>query len=71
MSRLRRMLRKVNASEPGDWGCAETFAVLDRYAHEVVNGESETEISTAVKKHLQQCSDCQEEYELLRDMLLA
>lgn len=65
------MLRKVDASDPGDWGCAETFAFLNQYAHEVLYGESETEISTAVKKHLQQCSDCQEEYELLRDMLLA
>ena len=68
VAELKQLLLKVGEAEPGDWSCDEAFAALDDYAEHVSSGSSPNAAMAAVEKHLRNCSDCREEYELLRDM---
>ena len=49
--------------------CEEMFAAVDQYAETQVRGEDAARLMPLLKKHLDGCHDCCEEYEALLDIL--
>ena len=55
----------VEQTEAGELSCDEAFELLDQYVDLVVQKENAAELLPLVKKHLDRCRDCHEEYEAL------
>jgi hypothetical protein len=49
--------------------CDEVFAVVDQYAELELRGEDAARLMPLLKKHMDGCHDCCEEYEALLDIL--
>jgi hypothetical protein len=55
-----RSLQGFLGAEPLDAGCAETFALIERYAERVLAGDAEW-VYPAVTAHLRSCAPCEED----------
>jgi len=64
-TRLRDLLQMVAATEEHELSCDEVFALLDQYVELIVENENAADLLPLVKKHLDRCKDCHEEYEAL------
>lgn len=60
-----RLLRMVEDTDEFEIGCDEVFELLDQYVELEARGENVTELLPLVKKHLDRCRDCHEEYDAL------
>ena len=49
--------------------CEDVFAAVDQYAEIELRGEDAARLMPLLKKHLDGCHDCCEEYEALLDIL--
>jgi len=63
--RLGKLLRMVENTDEVEIGCDEVFEMLDQYLELEARGEDVTDLLPLVKKHLDRCRDCHEEYEAL------
>ncbi|MBI3960608.1 MAG: hypothetical protein HY328_17495 [Chloroflexi bacterium] len=68
---IRKMLQMIAATRPVEIGCDECFEQLDRFAELELAGKNATEAMPLVQEHLERCSDCREEFELLLSMMKA
>ncbi|MFU8770881.1 MAG: hypothetical protein ACNA8H_00515 [Anaerolineales bacterium] len=66
MAKLIHMLENTDERE---LSCDEVFAIIDQYAELESGGEDAPSIFPLVKKHLDNCHDCLEEYESLSQIL--
>lgn len=69
--RAARMIRDVLNAEGDAIGCEECYEVLDRYAELVEAGKDVTKVYPEVKKHLEDCFCCGEEFQALQAALEA
>jgi hypothetical protein len=58
-----RALQALLDQEPEDAGCAETFAVINRYAEIVVRGGDPEGELPEVALHLARCGPCAEDFQ--------
>lgn len=62
---IGNLLRMVENTDEVEIGCDEVFEMLDQYVELEARGEDITDLLPLVKKHLDRCRDCREEYEAL------
>jgi len=66
---MQIMLRSLAMTEEHEISCDEVYSVLDEFAEAVNRGENVLIFMPLVRKHLDMCPDCREEYEALLNML--
>lgn len=64
-----KMLQSLAMTEEHEISCDAVYAVLDEFAEAVMHGENVLILMPLVRKHLEMCPDCREEYETLLRML--
>lgn len=68
---LRDIMEMIFSVQEEDIDCDECGEHLDVYADKLRDGEEPAEILPSVKRHLEQCLCCREEFEALLTMLEA
>lgn len=64
-----RLMQLVEQTEEGHYSCAETFDLLDEYVDLVVDNKGAELLMPIVKRHLDHCPGCQDQYEILLNIL--
>lgn len=62
---LEQLMRMLELTSEEEYSCEETFAVLDEYIDFVLEHEEAEILMPLVKRHLELCVDCREEFEVL------
>ncbi len=62
---LRQMLQMIEQTDEVELPCDEVFELLDQYVEMIARDEDAASLMPLVKKHLDRCKDCHEEYEAL------
>jgi hypothetical protein len=68
---IDKLLHMVENTDEVEIGCDEVFDLMDRYVELDVHGEDAANLLPLVKKHLDRCRDCHEEYEALARVIEA
>lgn len=68
---MHRLLEQLAKTEEHEATCDEVFEVLDIYTEAVTRGEDPGQLLPLVRKHIQFCQCCKEEYEVLLSILEA
>ncbi len=66
---MAAMIRSLAMTEENEISCDDVYAVLDEFAEAVNRGENPLLFMPLVRRHLDMCPDCREEYEALLRML--
>jgi hypothetical protein len=66
---LVKVMHMVEQTEDIELSCDELLELIDRYTELVVRGEDAASMYPLVKKHLDGCGDCREEFEALMRIL--
>ena len=62
---VHNMLRMLDETDEREYTCDQAFEVLDLYAEMTMRGEDPSVLLPLVKKHLEMCGNCREEFETL------
>lgn len=62
---MGRLLQMVENTDEVELGCDEVFDLLDVYVEAEARGEDVATLLPLVKRHLDKCRDCHEEYAAL------
>jgi hypothetical protein len=62
---MSKLLRAVEDTDEVEIACDEVFELLDQYVELEARGEDVAHLLPLVKRHLDKCRDCNEEYEAL------
>ncbi|MEO7840220.1 MAG: hypothetical protein ABIU06_12805 [Anaerolineales bacterium] len=62
---MQKMLRALAVTEAQEISCEDVFAVLDQFVEAVHRGENVLIFMLLVRRHLDICLACREEYEIL------
>ncbi len=62
---MGKLLQMVENTDEIEIPCDEVFDLLDQYVELEASGENVAELLPLVKRHLEKCRDCHEEYEAL------
>jgi predicted anti-sigma-YlaC factor YlaD len=65
---MDNLLRMVEDTDNVELACDEVFELLDQYIEMEKRGEDAAHLLPLVKRHLDKCQDCREEYEALARM---
>jgi hypothetical protein len=68
---IQRLLEQLTKTDEHEATCDEVFEVLDMYTEAVARGEDTEQLLPLVRKHIQFCQCCKEEYEVLLNILEA
>ena len=68
---IQRLLEQLAKTEEHEATCDEVFEVLDMYTEAVTRGEDTDHLLPLVRRHIQFCKCCKEEYEVLLSILEA
>jgi len=68
---IRKMMHSIKMTHQHEITCGECFSEVDRYAEMELSGMNPSEAMPMVKKHLDLCGNCREEYEALLGALKA
>ena len=68
---VQRMLRSLKVTSLDELTCEDTYALMDQFAELVANGEDAACLMPLVQAHLDLCGECYEEYEVLKQILVA
>lgn len=66
---MKKLLQSLAMTEKHEISCDDVFAVLDEFVEAVKRGENVLLLMPLVRKHLDMCPDCREEYETLLRMV--
>ncbi len=66
---MQKLLQSLAMTEEQEISCDDVFAVLDQFVEAVRRGENVLIFMPLVRRHLDMCPDCREEYETLLRML--
>ena len=61
----QNLLMMLEKTEEIEYSCDDAYELLDRYADIVAAGEDPSELMPLVKRHLELCDNCREEFETL------
>lgn len=65
-SALTLLMQLLEQTQEGEYSCSETFDLLDEYVEIVAgNPQEAAHLMPYVKRHLDHCKDCTEQYETL------
>ncbi|MBN1666800.1 MAG: hypothetical protein JW862_06915 [Anaerolineales bacterium] len=64
-SMMGKLLQMVENTDEVEIACDEVFELLDQYVEFEARGEDVAQLLPFVKRHLEKCHDCHEEYEAL------
>lgn len=62
---MGNLLDMVKNTDELEIGCDQVFEMLDQYVELEARGEDVAHLLPLVKRHLDKCRDCYEEYEAL------
>jgi hypothetical protein len=68
---MGKLFRMVENTDEVEIGCDEVFELLDQYVELEARGEDVAYLLPMVKRHLDRCRDCHEEYEALAQIFEA
>lgn len=68
---IQQLLEQLAKTEEQEVTCDEVFEVLDIYTEAVTRGEDTDQLLPLVRRHIQFCQCCKEEYEVLLSILEA
>lgn len=68
---MSKLLQMVENTDEVEIACNEVFELLDQYVELEARGEDVAHLLPLVKRHLEKCNDCHEEYEALVRILEA
>ena len=68
---VEKLMNMLESTEEVELSCDEVFDLIDQYAEMKLRGEDAANLLPLVKKHLDKCKDCHEEYEALVRVLEA
>ena len=68
-SQFQHWLWQIQQTEAEEISCSECLDLISQYVDLEVGGKAALEKLPKVRQHLDQCRVCQEEYELLRDLV--
>ena len=63
------LMNRLEKTTEDAYCCDEVFALLDEYVELVVDDEHARQLMPLVQNHLDICSDCRDEYEVLLHVL--
>jgi hypothetical protein len=66
---LKKLIRAVTMTTPGEIGCDECFDKLDAFAEMELAGKSPEKAMPLVAEHLEKCGECRQEFEALLNAL--
>ena len=66
--RFERWLRNIHQTQEKEISCSECFDSISHYVEIELSGEDPALRMPQVEQHLNQCTACREEYEILRDL---
>ena len=62
---MGKLLSMVENTDEVEIGCDDVYKLLDQYVELEARGEDVADLLPLVKRHLDKCRDCREEYEAL------
>ena len=68
---MGKLLQMVENTDEVEVGCDEAFDLLDEYVEAEARGDDVARLLPLVKRHLDKCRDCHEEYEVLLRIIKA
>jgi hypothetical protein len=68
---IGNLLHMVENTDEVEIGCDEVFELLDQYVEMEQRGEDMTNLLPLVKRHLEKCCACREEYQALKQVIEA
>ena len=68
--KFERWIKKIHATEDEEISCSECFDLVSDYVDAELDGAEPGGVLKRVKQHLDQCKACQDEYEMLRDLVI-
>jgi hypothetical protein len=67
---IQNLIRSLEDEEQGEeCSCDDVFAVVDQYAELELRGQDAARLMPLLRKHMDGCHECCEEYEALLDIL--
>ena len=66
---MKRWLERIFTTQENEISCTQCFQLVSTYVERELAGEEIDSQLEMVKQHLHQCQVCQEEYEILREMV--
>jgi predicted anti-sigma-YlaC factor YlaD len=66
---VKKLVRDVLATRPGEIDCQECLEQLDRFVEMTLAGQDASSALPLVQHHLEQCGSCREEFEALLAVL--
>lgn len=63
------LLHRLEKTMEDTYSCEEVFALLDEYVELVADDEAAKKLMPLVQNHLDMCSGCRDEYEILLHIL--
>jgi hypothetical protein len=68
---LYRLVSRLEATREDELSCDEVFALVDDYAEACQRGKDVAHLKPLIRRHLDMCRECEEEYEALLRVLEA
>ena len=62
LNKIEAMVKAIMNTVDNEIGCADCFAVLDKFIDLKSQGKKAQDIMPLVQDHLERCGDCHEEY---------
>ncbi len=62
---LQKLMQLVEHTDPECYSCEEAFDLLDEYAELMIASGYQEELMPLVRAHLDRCSGCQQQYDML------
>ena len=70
-TQIDALLRLVGRTEATELNCDQCLCLIAEFAEQQLQGKSIREGLHAIEQHLSVCGECREEYEALRETLVA
>jgi hypothetical protein len=67
---IKGVMRGLTLTREEEYSCDEANRLIDQYAEMVARGEDPSALLPLVRRHLDFCPDCREEYEVLLRILV-
>jgi len=61
----RRLVDIIARTQPEECTCEEAYALMDQFAEALERGDDVNRLMPLVRRHLEVCTDCMEEFEAL------
>jgi predicted component of type VI protein secretion system len=67
---MQKVLMMLSNTQEEELTCDQVFAALDQFTELAARGEDVSQLMPLIQHHLNMCSDCMEEYKVLKNIVL-